>query len=142
MAENHASNTPEMNSQSGNPRIPRIVLGILVSLETVVVAAGALYFLSRIFLESPENIGGAFVIFAITLLIAVGLGITAFATFMGSPWTRGAIITWQILQFVLATSFIKGIEAWQPLGWLLAVVSIAVFLLVIMAIIKTPKSNN
>jgi hypothetical protein len=142
MTENHASDTPEMNPGFENPRIPRIVLGIFVSLETVVVAAGALYFLSRIFLESPKNIAGALVIFAITLLIAVGLAITAYATFVGSLWTRGVIITWQILQFALATSFIQGIETWQPLGWFLGVVSVTVFLLVILEIIKSPKLES
>jgi hypothetical protein len=109
------------NGHKENRRSPLVfLLGVLVSLEAGVVFAGALYFLSRIFLETPENFSGAIVIFAITLLIALGLIATAVGTFKAHSWTRGAIITWQIMQFVLATSFIQGIQVWQPVGWFLA----------------------
>jgi hypothetical protein len=113
------------NGHKENRRSPLVVLlGVLVSLEAGAVFAGALYFLSRIFLETPENFSGAIVIFAITLVIAIGLVVTAIATFRAQSWTRGAIVTWQILQFAVATSFIQGIQAWQPVGWLLIVVAV------------------
>ena len=102
------------------------LLGVLVSVEALLVTAGAVYFLSRIILETPENLVGAFVIFAITLIIAAGLIATAIGTFKAKTWTRGAIVTWQIMQFVVATSFIQGIQAWQPLGWLLIALSLGV----------------
>ena len=100
------------------------LLGVLVSIEALLVTTGAMYFLSRIFLETPENLSGAFVIFAITLIIAAGLIVTAIGTFKAKPWTRGAIVTWQIMQFVVATSFIQGIQEWKPTGWLLMVFSV------------------
>ena len=93
------------------------LLAVLVSVEALAVLAGAIYFLSRIFLETPENLSGAIVIFVITAIIAVGLIATAIATFTAKSWTRGSIVTWQILQFAVATSFIQGIQAWQPVGW-------------------------
>ena len=96
-------------------------LGVLVGLESLLVLGGALYFLSRIYLETPENFSGALVIFAITMLIAIGLIATTIGTFRAQPWTRGAILTWQIMQFVVATSFVQGIAVWQPVGWVLAV---------------------
>ena len=101
-----------------------VLLGVLVSIEALLVTAGAIYFLSRIFLETPENFSGAIVIFAITLVIAIGLVATAIGTFRTQSWTRGAIVTWQILQFAVATSFIQGIQAWQPVGWLLIVFAV------------------
>ncbi|MFA9276323.1 MAG: hypothetical protein ACEQR4_00520 [Rhodoluna sp.] len=100
------------------------LLGVLVSIEALLVTAGAIYFLSRIFLETPENLSGAIVIFAITLVFAIGLVATAIGTFRALSWTRGAIVTWQILQFAVATSFIQGIQAWQPVGWLLIVFAV------------------
>ena len=100
------------------------LLGVLVGIEALMVTAGALYFLSRIFMETPENLSGAIVIFAITLVIAIGLVATAIGTFRAQSWTRGAIVTWQILQFAVATSFIQGIQAWQPVGWLLIVFAV------------------
>jgi hypothetical protein len=99
------------------------LLGVLVGLESLLVLGGAMYFLSRIVLETPENFSGALVIFAITLLIAIGLIATTIGTLKAQPWTRGAILTWQIMQFVVATSFIQGIEVWQPVGWILALIA-------------------
>jgi hypothetical protein len=100
------------------------LLGVLVGIEALMVTAGALYFLSRIFMETPENLSGAIVIFAITLVIAIGLVASAIGTFRTQSWTRGAIVTWQILQFAVATAFIQGIQAWQPVGWLLIVFAV------------------
>ena len=128
MSENSEQNptNPGLNGHE-HTRRSRLValLGVLVSIEALLVAAGALYFLSRIFLETPENLSGAFVIFAITLIIAAGLIATAIGTFKAKPWTRGAIVTWQIMQFVVATSFIQGIQAWQPVGWALIALSLS-----------------
>ena len=118
------ANIPGSNTRGQIRRNSLVIfLGVLVSIEAMLVIAGALYFLSRIFLETPDNLTGAIVIFGITLVIAVGLVATAIGVFRTQPWTRGAIVTWQILQFAVATSFIQGIEEWQPLGWLLIVFS-------------------
>ena len=122
MSENSEQNptNPGLIGHEQTRRSPLVgLLGVLVSIEALLVTAGAVYFLSRIFLETPENLSGAFVIFAITLIIATGLIATAIGTFKAKPWTRGAIVTWQIIQFVVATSFIQGIQAWQPVGWVL-----------------------
>ena len=127
MSENSEQNptNPGVNGHEYTRRSPLVaLLGVLVSIEALLVTAGALYFLSRIFLEAPKNLSGAFVIFVITLIIAAGLVATSIGTFKAKPWTRGAIVTWQIMQFVVATSFIQGIQAWQPVGWLLIALSI------------------
>jgi hypothetical protein len=124
-------NMPQNPTNSGTNglkqtrRSPLVVLlGLLVSIEALLVTAGAIYFLSRIFLETPENLSGAIVIFAITVIFAIGLVATAIATFRAFSWTRGAIVTWQILQFAVATSFIQGIQAWQTVGWMLLVFAV------------------
>ena len=128
MSENseHNPTNPGSNGHEQTRRSPLVaLLGVLVSVEALLVTAGAVYFLSRIFLETPENLSGAFVIFAITLIIAAGLIATAIGTFKVKSWTRGAIVTWQILQFFVATSFIQGIKVWQPVGWLLIVLAVS-----------------
>ena len=127
MSENSEQNptNPGLSGHEQTRRSPLVaLLGVLVSIEALLVTAGALYFLSRIFMETPENLSGAFVIFAITLIIAAGLIATAIGTFKAKPWTRGAIVTWQIMQFVVATSFIQGIQVWQPVGWLLIALAV------------------
>ena len=127
MTENMPQN-PTNSGSNGHGQTRRsllvALLGVLVSIEALLVTAGAIYFLSRIFLETPENLSGAIVIFAITFVIAIGLVATAIGTFRAQTWTRGAIVTWQILQFAVATSFIQGIQAWQPVGWLLIVFAV------------------
>ena len=140
MSENSELNptNPGSRGQERKRRSPLVaLLGILVSIEALMVTAGALYFLSRIFIETPANLSGAIVIFAITVAIATGLVATAIATFRAQSWTRGAIVTWQILQFAVATSFIQGIQAWQPVGWLLIALSASV--LVVLLSNKHPK---
>lgn len=106
-----------------------VLISALVAVEALALIAGALYFLSRIFLEAPQNLMGAVVIFVITALIAVGVSIAAIAVGRAKSWTRGAIVTWQILQFAVATSFIQGIATWQPVGWGLAFLSVLVVVL-------------
>ena len=141
MSENSELNptNPGLNGQK-QPRQQLLValLGVLVSIEALLVTAGAIYFLSRIFMEKPENLSGAIVIFVITVIIAAGLVATAFGTFRAKSWTRGAIVTWQIMQFVVATSFIQGITAWQPVGWLLIALSLGV----VVPLIKVIKDAN
>jgi hypothetical protein len=127
MTENTAQNPSDLGSNGHEPdrRSPLVaLLGVLVGLESLLVLGGALYFLSRIFLETPVNLSGSLVIFAITLLIAIGLITTTIGTFRAQTWTRGAILTWQIMQFVVATSFIQGIAEWQPVGWVLISLSV------------------
>jgi hypothetical protein len=133
MTENsseNVANSGKADSKLTRGNIMLRALGVLVSLEAVLVTTGAIYFLSRIFLEATSSLSGAVVIFVITLVIALGLVVTAVSTFRKSSWTRGAIVTWQILQFAVATSFIQGIAEWQPLGWLMILLSAAALLLV------------
>ena len=127
MTENVPQNpsNPGSHGHERKRRSPLVaLLGVLVSIEALMVTTGALYFLSRIFMETPENLSGAVVIFAITIVIAIGLFATAIATFRAQSWTRGAIVTWQFLQFAVATSFIQGLQTWQLLGWGMIILSV------------------
>lgn len=130
--ETQSENTQDAaQNRSAKSTTPLLTLiSVLVGIEALALIAGSLYFLSRIFLETPENIVGAVVIFVITALIAVGVSIVAIAVGRAKSWTRGAIVTWQILQFAVATSFIQGIAIWQPVGWALAALSVCVVFLV------------
>ena len=102
-------------------------LALLVGIEAVLVSAGALYFLTLTLTQVTSNIAGAVVIFLITALIAVGLWVSTFALLQGKSWSRGIIVTWQVIQFALATSFIQGLVEWQAAGWALLVLSLVAF---------------
>jgi hypothetical protein len=101
----------------------------LVGIEAVLVSAGAIYFLTLTFTEVSGNPAGAIVIFLITALVAVGLWISTFALLKGKGWSRGLVVTWQFIQFALATSFAQGLAEWQIFGWFLLVLSLGTFVL-------------
>ena len=103
------------------------IFSLLVGIEAFLISTGALYFLTLIFTEVTSNIAGAVVIFLITALIAVVLWVSTFAILQGKSWSRGIVVTWQVIQFALATSFIQGIVEWQAAGWALLVLSLATF---------------
>ncbi len=123
-------NSDPQSIKTGNGRHLVNLLGVLVGIESLLVLAGAAYFFSQMFIQEVNNFAGAVVIFAITLFIGLGLVAVAIAAFGRKPWTRGAIITWQILQFAAATSFIQGITEWQAIGWVLMVLAAGTFVLV------------
>ncbi|WP_281640231.1 hypothetical protein [Aurantimicrobium minutum] len=124
------TNSDPQSRKTGNGRHFVNLLGVLVGIESLLVLAGAAYFFSQMFIQEVNNFAGAVVIFAITLFIGLGLVSVAIAAFRRKPWTRGAIITWQILQFAAATSFIRGISEWQSIGWVLMVLAAGTFVLV------------
>ena len=124
------TNSDPQSIKTGNGRHLVNLLGVLVGIESLLVLAGAAYFFSQMFIQEVNNFAGAVVIFAITLFIGLGLVALAIAAFRRKPWTRGAIITWQILQFAAATSFIQGISEWQYIGWFLMVLALGTFVLV------------
>jgi hypothetical protein len=101
------------------------LLVLLIGIEAVLVSAGAVYFLFLTFTEVIGNPAGAIVIFLITAVVAVGLWVSTFALLKGKAWSRGLVVTWQVIQFALATSFVQGLAEWQAIGWALFALSIA-----------------
>lgn len=123
------------NNGRGTGRKFVVALSTVVGLEALILLAGAIYFLARMFMEPVENLGGAIVILLITLAIAAGLFAAAIACLKHRAWTRGAILVWQILQFAIATSFLQGIEDWKPVGFALLILSVLGILAVLMALL-------
>ena len=119
-------NTQDMSNTSKNSLR---LLVLLVGIEAILVSAGAFYFLFLTFTEVTGNPAGAIVIFLITALVAVGLWVSTFALLRGKGWSRGLVVTWQVIQFALATSFAQGLAEWQVFGWFLLVLSLGTFLL-------------
>ena len=105
------------------------LLVLLVGIEAILVSAGAIYFVFLTFTEVTGNPAGAIVIFLITALVAVGLWVSSFALLRGKGWSRGLVVTWQVIQFALATSFAQGLAEWQVFGWFLLVLSLGTFVL-------------
>jgi hypothetical protein len=105
------------------------LLVMLVGIESLLLSAGAIYLLVLTFTEVSGNPAGAIVIFLITAFVAVGLWVSTVALHKGKGWSRGLIVTWQVIQFALATSFVQGLDEWQVFGWFLLVLSLGTFVL-------------
>ncbi len=96
-----------------------IALASILFLEAAALAATTLWFLSRVFLEKADSLGGAVVILIIVALVTVWVTVTAIYTLRGRPWVRGAIFTWQILQIAVAAGAFQGFYAQPSIGYAL-----------------------
>ena len=105
------------------------LLVMLVGIESLLLSLGAIYFLALTLTEVSGNPAGAIVIFLITALVAGGLWVSTFALLRGKGWSRGLVVTWQVIQFALATSFAQGLDEWQVFGWFLLVLSLVTFVM-------------
>jgi len=116
------------NENIRKPPLLIVLVGILF-LEAAALAATALWFLSRIFFEKAESLGGAVVILIIVALVAVWVTVTAIYTLRARPWVRGAIFTWQVLQIAVAAGAFQGFYAQPSVGYALLVPAVLAVLL-------------
>lgn len=131
-------NNPVRPSDSNTPDEPPAskkwfgLLSLLVGFEAMLVSCGAAYFLLLIFTENTANTAGAVVIFLIASFFATALWTATYAIFKRKYWVKGLIITWQVMQFAISTSFIQGLADWQLLGWAMIFLSVGTFLVALL----------
>lgn len=101
----------------------QLFLSMLVGAEGIALLAGAFFFFSQIFIVSPSSLSGAIVIFLVTVLLALALCALSIATYRRKSGVSGAIITWQILQIGVATSFLRAEDVWNSVGYVLLALS-------------------
>lgn len=116
------------NENIRKPPLLFVLVGILF-LEAAALTATTLWFLSRIFLDKPESLGGAVVILIIVALVTVWVTVTAIYTLRARPWVRGAIFTWQVLQIAVAAGAFQGFYAQPSVGYALLVPAVLATLL-------------
>jgi hypothetical protein len=120
-----------------------VVLASLVLVEALGLVAGALFFFAQIFVQPATSVVGAIVIFIVTAVIAAGLVATGIFAFTARSWTRGAILTWQILQLAVATSFVQGLAPWPAIGMVLIVLSLTcAALLFVPAVVRATTKEH
>jgi hypothetical protein len=120
----------EQSAQSGrsDARIRRpvllIVLGLLLLAESLVVLAVGVWQISEL-LQAPSEVYAS-AIALIVLVLAAGLWvlITAIGVFRMRPWTRGAALTWQVLQIIVAICCFQSIFASPEDGWPLLITAV------------------
>jgi hypothetical protein len=80
-----------------NHRLRRLVAA-LVALEAALLVAGAAFLLIEAVRSDEGNLGAVIALAAIAVVVGVGLAICARGVTHGLRWTRGPVLTWQLLQ--------------------------------------------
>jgi hypothetical protein len=120
----------EQSAQSGrsDARIRRpvllIILGLLLLAEALVVLAVGAWQVGQLLQAPPEVYASSIAL--IVLVLATGLWVlfTAIGVFRLRPWTRGAALTWQVLQVIVAICCFQGIFASPDDGWPLLIAGV------------------
>ena len=77
---------------------PRRLVAGLIGVEAVMLIGAAVFLLVSAVTSSQENPAALAALAAIALVLGVGLGLAARGVLSGLRWTRGPVLTWQLLQ--------------------------------------------
>ena len=78
-------------------RLALLVAG-LVGLEALLLLAGAVFLVVEGLSADHESPAAAFALAAVAITVGVGLAVCARGVAGGLRWTRGPVLTWQLLQ--------------------------------------------
>lgn len=101
--------------------IPSFILAIVLTLEALLLTVIALWLVIELFADHPQSFPTAIALVVVTALAAIGLAALAVAAFKEKSWMRGAALTWQILQLVVAVGAFQGLFSQPQIGWALAI---------------------
>lgn len=105
------------------------ILAVLLFAEAAALAAGAVFLLVEILVETPQSYAAAVAILALTALAAVWLAIIGVNTLRARPWVRAAAMVWQVLQIGLGIGSMQGLFPRADIGWFLIVPAVVVIAL-------------
>ena len=106
----------------------------LVALEALALCALTAWWVLELLIDTPTSMGGAFALLALTAVAAVWVSAITVGALRGRPWIRGAAVTWQLVQIMIAVGCFQGIYARPDVGLALLAPSI-----VVLALVFTPK---
>lgn len=116
-----------VNVREGNPLL--VVLALLIFAECALMAAATGYLVFELFTSVPASYPSAIFLTLLVALAATWLAIVGIHTLRGSPWIRGAVVAWQVLQIAVAVGCFQGLFARPDVGWLLLLPAIVVLVL-------------
>ena len=76
----------------------RVLVAGLIAIEATVLVGAAVVLLVASVMSSDGNPGELIALAAIALIVGIGLGLCARGVLSGLRWTRGPVVTWQLLQ--------------------------------------------
>ena len=75
-----------------------LLVAVLVGLEALLLLAGAVFLVVEGLSADQESPAAAFALAAVAVTVGVGLAVCARGVAGGLRWTRGPVLTWQLLQ--------------------------------------------
>ncbi|MEF2977799.1 hypothetical protein [Subtercola sp. YIM 133946] len=112
-------NSAEFQASDARARRPvmLVLLGILLLAEAAVVLAVGVWQIGQLPTIASDSLPTGIAL--LVLVLAAGLWVLAIAVgvFRMRPWTRGAALTWQVLQIIVAICCFQNIFASPDDGW-------------------------
>ncbi|TIH37842.1 hypothetical protein D4765_07490 [Subtercola vilae] len=101
-----------------------VLLGVVLLIEAIGLLGTGAWLVAELTLATADSVATAVAL--IVLVFAAGLWVlvVAIGTFRMRSWTRGAALTWQALQIVIAICCFQGLFAEPADGWPLLVVAL------------------
>jgi hypothetical protein len=118
----------------------RLLVAALVALESVLLVAAAVALLVNAVTADRDNPAALIALAAIALFVGAALAICARGVMRGLRWTRGPVLTWQLLQAGVAMPLSTS-GAWWAGAPLLAV-SVVVGVLIVGRHVITETSDR
>ena len=131
-----------MNSGSGAGRPAWIdlralrrapLLGVLIALlglEALALWAFSAWWVLELLIATPNSVGASLALLALLVVAAVWVSAITVGALRRRPWIRGAAVTWQLVQVMIAIGSFQGVDARPDVGWALLLPSIIVLVLV------------
>ncbi|RFA15283.1 hypothetical protein B7R21_04485 [Subtercola boreus] len=101
-----------------------VLLAVLLLVEALAVLAIGAWLIAELGLAEPASYATAIALIVLVLAAGVWVLCIAIGVYRLRPWTRGAALTWQILQVIVAICIFQGLFAEPVDGWPLLVVSL------------------
>ena len=113
---------------SGRPAT-LIALAAFLFLEAAALAVAAVALILELLTQRPDSALTAVALIILVALGAVFLAVVAVHALRGRYWIRGAALTWQSLQILVAISSFQGVFGRADIGWALLIPAVIVIVL-------------
>lgn len=111
------------------PEWPVRVLRTLIGIEAIGMLAVAVMLIYDLLTLPALSVATSLALIVLAFIGAAFLAAIVVGIRQGQTWTRSAAITWQVLQTAAAVVILQGDMA-QLLGWVIAILALAVLILI------------
>ncbi len=96
-----------------------IALSVVIFAECAVLGVATIYLAVEILSGASGSLTSAIALTVLAAVATIWLAFIALNILRGRAWVRGATITWQVFQVVIAVGCLQGLFATPTVGWAL-----------------------